>query len=165
MTPLQDVVELILEDHRTMEDLLRAMRSIEADRHAALLDFADLMIAHGEAGEITVYPPLAAYENTDTVDRIEAEHQEAVKVLLALLEVPEIGTVEWDWRLKQLAAVTSRHADEEERTLLNSACAHLTLRQRAELAVDFAATRGELLRAECGQVDTVHRMVHAAVLA
>ncbi|MEU0599922.1 hemerythrin domain-containing protein [Streptomyces sp. NPDC006393] len=161
MTPPQDVVELILGDHRTMEDLLRLMRSVEADRQAALQEFAHLMIAHGEAEESTVYPLLAQYEDTDTVEHIEAEHREAARVLLALLEVPEVGSAEWDWRLKQLAAVTARHFDEEERSLLNTACETLTHHCREELTAGYVTARGELLRAGCGAVDNVRRMVQA----
>lgn len=46
-----DLVELILKDHRTTEDLSRRMRSAEADRAGALREFAGLLIAHGQAGE------------------------------------------------------------------------------------------------------------------
>ncbi|KOG07676.1 hemerythrin domain-containing protein [Streptomyces viridochromogenes] len=165
MTPSQDVVELILDDHRTLEDLLRMMRRVEGDRQAALQEFAHLVIAHGEAEESTVYSLLAQCEDTDTVDHAQEEHQEVARVLLALLEVPEIGSAEWDWRLKQLAAVTSRHIDEEERSLLNRACERLTQRCREELTAGFATARGELLRAGCGAVDNVRRMVHAGAPA
>lgn len=119
MSPPQDIVEVILNDHRMMEDLLRLMRSIEADRQAAPNDFAHPIIAHGQAGETSVHPVLMSFEDADTVDHIEAARRETLKVLLDLLEVREIGSVEWDWRLKQLASVTARHIDEEERTLIN----------------------------------------------
>ena len=49
MAETQDVVELILQDHRRMEDLFRLMRSVEADRAAALQEFADLLVAHALA--------------------------------------------------------------------------------------------------------------------
>ncbi|WUO26758.1 hemerythrin domain-containing protein [Streptomyces sp. NBC_00287] len=161
MTPPQDVVEVILNDHRMMEDLLRLMRSIEADRQAALNDFAHLMIAHAEAEDTSVHPVLMPFQDTDTVEHIEAAHREAPKVLLALLEVREIGSAEWDWRLKQLALVTARHIDEEERTLINRACESLSQQSRAELGAAFARTRADLLGARCGSVVHVQRMVHA----
>jgi hemerythrin superfamily protein len=161
MTPPQDIVEVILNDHRMMEDLLRLMRSIEADRQAALNDFAHLMIAHGQAGETSVHPVLMSFEDADTADHIRAAHREVPKVLLALMEVREIGSVEWDWRLQQLASVTARHIDEEERTLINRACESLSHPCRAELGAAFARTRTDLLRARCGSVISMHRMVHA----
>ncbi|MCT9081344.1 hemerythrin domain-containing protein [Streptomyces fulvoviolaceus] len=163
MTPPQDVVEVILDDHRMMEDLLRLLRSTEADRQAALNAFAHLMIAHGEAEEASMHPVLVPFEDTDTVEHLEAAHREARKVLLALLEVREIGSAEWDWRLKQLASVTARHIDEEERTLVNRACESLSHECRAELGAAYASTRADLLRERCGSVVNVHRMVHAGV--
>ncbi|SEQ13581.1 hypothetical protein SAMN05216481_104135 [Streptomyces radiopugnans] len=45
-----DVVELILRDHRRMEDLFRTMRNAEADRAGALGEFAALLVAHSLAG-------------------------------------------------------------------------------------------------------------------
>ncbi|MEV7691087.1 hemerythrin domain-containing protein [Streptomyces bungoensis] len=162
MSPTQDVVELILEDHRTMEDLLRLMRSTEADRQSALHDFAHLMIAHGEAERASVHPVLVSFEDVDTVEHIENAHQEAMKVLLALLQVEEIGSAEWDWRLQQLASVTARHTDEEERTLVNKVRESLSRPCREELGVGYARTEADLLTARCGSVANVHRIVHAA---
>lgn len=165
MTQDQDVVEMILKDHRTMEDLLRLMRNTEADRQGALHDFAHLMIAHGEAERASVHPVLISFEDAGTVERIEAAHQEAVKVLFALLQVTEIGSAEWDWRLTQLASVTARHTDEEERTLVNRVRASLSRPCREELGAGFARTEADLLTARCGSVANVHRMVHAGAPA
>ncbi|MFJ7073444.1 hemerythrin domain-containing protein [Streptomyces sp. NPDC098781] len=165
MTPPQDVVEVILKDHRRMEDLLRLMRSIEADRPSALNDFAHLMIAHGEAEETSVHSVLESFESTDTVEHLEAGHREALKVLLALLEVREIGSPEWDWRLRQLASVTGRHIEQEERIVVNQACERLSHECRAELGAGFARTRADLLQQRCGSVANVHRMVHAGAPA
>ncbi|MEU6482184.1 hemerythrin domain-containing protein [Streptomyces sp. NPDC047017] len=165
MTPHQDVVELILRDHRTMEDLLRLMRSVEADRQATLNEFAHLMIAHGEAEKVSVHPVLATFEGADIVEHVETAHQEAVKVLFALLQVREIGSAEWDWRLQQMASVTARHTDEEERTLVNRVRESLSHRCRKELGAGFARTRADLLAAHCGTVAHVYSMIEAATPA
>lgn len=162
MNPAQDVVELILEDHRTMEDLLRLMRSTEADRSAALHDFAHLMIAHGEAERASVHPVLlTCFEDDDTVDHIETAHQEAVKVLFALLRVRDLASAEGEWRLRQLACATGRHTDEQERTLVNRVRRHLSRPCREELGAGYARTKADLLAARCGSVAHVHRLVHA----
>ncbi|MGW4886951.1 hemerythrin domain-containing protein [Streptomyces murinus] len=163
MTPTRDVVEMILEDHRTMEDLLRLMRSTEADRQTALHDFAHLMIAHGEAERASVHPVLVSFEDADTVEHIENAHLETVKVLYALLRVREIGSAEWDWRLQQLASATARHSDEEERTLVNKVRERLSPHCREELGAGYARTKADLLTARCGCVAQVHRMVRSAV--
>ncbi|MGH4031088.1 hemerythrin domain-containing protein [Actinomycetota bacterium Odt1-20B] len=165
MTPPQDVVELILEDHQTLEGLLRLMRSVEADRHAALHDFADLLTAHSHAEECVLHPPLRPYAHHDFFERIEAEHDESTKVLLALLDVPGIGSAEWDRRLQQMAAAVYRHSDETERTLLNLARAQLDGFHRAELAQEFTETRRRMLRAGCGSADLVRGLLYADVPA
>ncbi|OIK28437.1 hemerythrin domain-containing protein [Streptomyces malaysiense] len=167
MTPTRDVVEMILEDHRAMEELLRLMRSTEADRRSALHDFAHLMVAHGEAERASVHPVLASFEDADadTVEHIENAHLQAVKVLYALLRVREIGSAEWDWRLQQLASATARHNDEEERTLVNKVRESLSRHCREELGAGFARTEADLLTARCGSVANVHRMVRTAAPA
>ncbi|WP_233415179.1 hemerythrin domain-containing protein [Streptomyces sp. N35] len=160
----QDVVELILKDHRTMEDLLRLMRSVEADRSAALLDFADLFIAHGEATELTVHPALRFCVDApaEAAQHCAGQNLEGSKVLLALLEVAVTGSWEWDWRLEQLTRAVARHIDDEERTFLNGACEHLSRTDRRELGGAFAAARGRLFTSG-GTLDAVHCFVHDRV--
>jgi hemerythrin superfamily protein len=53
-----DVVELILEDHRRFETLLRDLRDSSSDRDAVRDAFATLHVAHAEAEEKYVYPKL-----------------------------------------------------------------------------------------------------------
>ncbi|MCZ7456530.1 hemerythrin domain-containing protein [Streptomyces sp. WMMC940] len=156
-----DVVELILEDHRTMEDLLRRMRSIEADRAKALREFSRLLIAHGEAEESEVYPALRRYRkiDNDEVDHGEEEHAEGNEALLALLEADGAGDGEWDERLEKLVRAVGHHLDEEERTLLNEARRHVPEERRAELGEAFRRERDGLLASDCGAVENVRRLV------
>lgn len=79
--PSHDVVELILRDHRRMEDLFRTMRNVEADRATALAEFANLLIAHASAEEDKVYPALLRYKNVDgdDVDHSVHEHEEETR--------------------------------------------------------------------------------------
>ncbi|HET6856287.1 MAG TPA: hemerythrin domain-containing protein [Streptomyces sp.] len=157
----QDVVELILDDHRTMEELFREMRSVEADRGSALRSFAELLIAHGEAEEIKVYPALKRYKKIDDeeVEHGEEEHAEGNKALLALLEVDEIGSDEWDEKLEELVEAVTHHTDEEERTILNSARENVATDRRAELGAAFTDERARLLDAGCGDIETVRKVV------
>ncbi len=53
-----DVVDLILDDHRRFEALLRELRNFEADRDAVRKAFSTLHVAHAEAEEKDVYPTL-----------------------------------------------------------------------------------------------------------
>src|SRR6476620_7749321 len=66
-----DVVELILDDHRLFEDLLRQLRDTTADREAARQALADVLIAHGEAEEQEVYPKLVRKDAIDTDEELQ----------------------------------------------------------------------------------------------
>ncbi|MCS0600833.1 hemerythrin domain-containing protein [Streptomyces sp. LP11] len=160
----QDVVELILQDHRRMEDLFRLMRSVEADRGAALREFSELLVAHALAEEAKVYPALKRYKDIDDeeVEHGEHEHDEGNQALLGLLEVAEVGSEEWDSRLEELVEAVAHHTDEEERTILNGARENVAMQRREELGAAFWEERGRQLKAGCGSVDNVRRIVKSS---
>jgi hemerythrin superfamily protein len=156
-----DVVELILQDHRRMEELFRTMRNAEADRAGALAEFANLLVAHGEAEEERVYPDLARREPVDEEDVEHGvhEHQEGNEALLALLEVADTSSEEWDEKLEDLVSAVTHHLDEEERTLLNDAREHVPDARREELGEAFLRARAVHLEADCGKPATVREIV------
>ncbi|MCB1239475.1 MAG: cation-binding protein, partial [Tetrasphaera sp.] len=53
-----DIVQLILDDHRLFEALLRELRLDVANREVLRACFADVVLAHGEAEEQHVYTSL-----------------------------------------------------------------------------------------------------------
>ncbi|MFF3327488.1 hemerythrin domain-containing protein [Streptomyces sp. NPDC002889] len=154
-----DVVETILKDHRTMEDLLRRMRSADEDRAHALGEFASLLIAHEVAEEAEVYPALKRYKDIDSdeVEHGEEEHTDGNEALLDLMEVDEVGDEEWDEKLEKLVKAVAHHLDEEERTILNDARANVSDERRVELGRAFERVRAEQLSAGCGDVENVRR--------
>lgn len=156
-----DVVELILRDHRRMEDLFRTMRNVEADRATALAEFANLLIAHASAEEDKVYPALRRYKNVDgdDVDHSVHEHEEGNEALLALLEVEDTASQEWEDKLEELVTAVNHHADEEERTLLNDARENVTDDRRAQLGTAFREARARYLETDCGSVENVRKLV------
>ncbi|WP_306328071.1 hemerythrin domain-containing protein [Streptomyces venezuelae] len=157
----EDVVAVILKDHRTMEDLFRRMRSVEADRAAALKEFAALLIAHGEAEEAKVYGALKRFKGVDDeeVEHGSEEHDEGNEALLKLLEVEDVGSDKWDTRLEELVEAVTHHLDEEERTILNGARESVPDERRAELGRAFLEERARLLAADCGRVENVRAIV------
>ncbi|MFD5080499.1 hemerythrin domain-containing protein [Streptomyces sp. NPDC058371] len=161
MATTQDVVELILEDHRRMEDLFRKMRSVEADRSTALKEFADLLIAHALAEEAEVYPALKRYKDIDNeeVEHGESEHEEGNKALLALLEVDEVGSEDWDEKLEDLVEAIAHHTDEEERTILNGARENVAMERREELGAAFLEERARRLKSGCGSIENIRSIV------
>ncbi|WP_078878526.1 hemerythrin domain-containing protein [Streptomyces sp. NBRC 110035] len=156
-----DVVELILRDHRRMEDLFRTMRNVEADRATALAEFADLLIAHASAEEDKVYPALRRHKNVDgdDVDHGVHEHEEGNEALLALLEVEDTASQEWEDKLEELVTAVNHHMDEEERTLLNDARENVADDRRAQLGTAFREARARYLETNCGSVENVRKLV------
>jgi hemerythrin superfamily protein len=156
-----DVIELILRDHRKMEELFRTLRSAEADRAAALREFSALLVAHSEAEEDEVYPALRRYKNVDgdDVEHGVHEHEEANEALLALLEVKDTMSEEWEEKLEALVEAVNHHVDEEERTLLNDTRENVADDRRAELGKAFREARAKHLDADCGSVDHVRELV------
>ena len=149
-----------------MEDLFRRMRSVEDDRAGALWEFADLLIAHAQAEEAEVYPALKRYKNIDDeeVEHGEHEHDEGNEALLKLLEVEEVeevGSDEWDSKLEDLVEAVTHHADEEERTILNGARENVAMSRREELGQAFLRERERQLKAGCGSVENVRKIVES----
>ncbi|MFE0578499.1 hemerythrin domain-containing protein [Streptomyces sp. NPDC058874] len=157
----QDVVAVILKDHRTMEELLRRMRSVEADRAAARAQFSALLVAHGEAEEARVYGALKRFRDIDDdeVEHGEEEHAEGNEALLRLLEVDDVGSGQWDERLEELVKAVTHHLDEEERTILNGARENVPDERRAQLGAAFLEEREKQLASDCGSIGNVRRIV------
>jgi len=159
-----DVVELILEDHRRFERLLRQLRDSSSDRDAVRAAFATLHVAHAEAEEQFVYPTL---RRKDAIDDHEAEHgqeehAEGNEKLLKLLELKGTGTQAFDDALEELAEAVNHHLTEEELTILNPARDDVSERVRADLGEKFAAERNRQIDADCGRIDNVRRLVQEA---
>lgn len=159
-----DVVEIILDDHRTFEELLRRLRDVTADRARALEALSALLVAHAEAEESKVYPRLRRKDAIDEeeVEHSEHEHDEGHEALLALLELDGPDADGFLDAVEDLSEKLSHHLDEEERDVLNPARTEVSDEDRAALGGDFVVQRRRLLASGCGSVDTVRSLVHRA---
>ena len=159
-----DVVDLILDDHRRFEDLLRQLRSIEADRPAVLQAFAALHVAHAEAEESHVYPQLKKRRAVDAeeADHGEHEHAEGNEALLAVMECASTDTQKWADAVEELSSLVNHHLVEEELTILNPARDELGPQVLADLGERFVAERNRQIDADCGRIENVRRIVREA---
>lgn len=158
-----DVVELILDDHRLFESLMREMRDSSSDRAGARDAFAAVLVAHGEAEEQQVYPRL---RRKDAIDEHEAEHGEEEhaeinQALLELLECKGTDTQKFDDAVEKVNEVLQHHLTEEELTILNPARDEVSEADRQALGSAFLTVRGEHLDAGV-TVDTVRALVRDA---
>lgn len=159
-----DVIDLILEDHRRFEALLRELRDASSDRDAARKAFAALHVAHAEAEEAKVYPTLRKKDaiSEHDAEHGEEEHAEGHEALLRVLEAETLEGDEFDDLVEDLATAVNHHLTEEELTILNPAREEVAEDVRARLGKEFAEERNGQIDADCGRVDNVRRIVEAA---
>ena len=159
-----DVIDLILDDHRRFESLLRDLRDSSADRDAVRAAFATLHVAHATAEEKHVYPQLRRKDAVSAHDAQhgEEEHAEGNEALLALLELKGTDTQAFDDAVEELARVVNHHLTEEELSILNPAREDVGERVRAELGEAFATERNRLVDDGCGSLAQVRELVAEA---
>lgn len=160
-----DVVDLIIADHRLMEDLLRELRDATADRESARTALAELLVAHGESEEEKVYPTLDRERaiSAHEVEHGEEEHAEGNEALLALLECEGTDTQQFDDAVEELATALNHHIGEEEQTILNPARTEVSEQVRQDLGRDWVTERNRMLAQGCASVEQVREVVERAV--
>jgi hemerythrin superfamily protein len=159
-----DVVELILDDHRRFEALLRDLRDSTSDRDAVRHAFATLHVAHATAEEKHVYPKLRRKDaiTEHEADHGEEEHAEGHQALLAVLELKGTDTQAFEDAVEELAKVVNHHLTEEELTILNPAREEVGDQVRADLGKAFATERNRQVDDGCGSLTNVRRIVAEA---
>jgi hypothetical protein len=159
-----DVIDLILDDHRRFEALLRELRDASSDRDAARKAFAALHVAHAEAEESKVYPTLRKKDaiSEHDAEHGEEEHAEGHEALLKVLEAETLDGEEFDDLVEDLATAVNHHLTEEELTILNPAREEVAEEVRRRLGTDFAEERNKQLEADCGRLENVRRIVDEA---
>ncbi|WP_299055388.1 hemerythrin domain-containing protein [uncultured Nocardioides sp.] len=159
-----DVVDLILDDHRRFETLLRDLRDATSDRDAVRRAFSTLHVAHARAEEEHVYPRLKKREavSEHEAEHGEEEHAEGHEALLAVLELKGTDTQAFDDAVEALATAVNHHLTEEELTILNPARDGVSDRERAELGRTFAEARNALIDDDCGSLTKLREIVAEA---
>jgi hypothetical protein len=159
-----DVLDLILEDHRRFEELLRELRNSSSDRDAARRAVAALHVAHAEAEEQHVYPTLRRKHaiGEHEAEHGEEEHAEGHQALLAVLEAEQLEGEVFDDLVEELAGTINHHLTEEELTILNPARDEVPDDVLRELGVAFARERNAQLDSDCGRVENVREIVARA---
>lgn len=159
-----DIIDIILEDHRRFEVLLRQLRDASSDRDGVRQAFAALHVAHALAEEEHVYPVLRQKDaiTEHEAEHGEQEHAEGNEALLAVLELKGTDTQAFDDAVEELTKAVSHHLTEEELTILNPARGEVSERVRAQLGATFCAARNQLIDDGCGGLSNVRRIVREA---
>ena len=117
----QDAIELLTEDHRTVDELFEDYEAIkeegaDADKEALVARICTALEAHATIEEEIFYP--AAREaldddEGDMLDEAEVEH-EHVKILVDELKSMTAGETLYDAKVKVLSEYVKHHVEEEE---------------------------------------------------
>ena len=159
-----DVIDLILDDHRLFEELLRQLRDETNDREGLRAILSRVLVAHAEAEEKVVYPQFRRKRaiDSDEAEHGKHEHDEGHEALLDVLEIKDTGGEDFGEAVKALSEAVHHHLDEEEREILNPARHDLSDQVRGELGAAFARQRIAQMDDDCGNIGNVRTLVERA---
>ncbi|GIF09223.1 hemerythrin domain-containing protein [Actinoplanes siamensis] len=143
---MPDIVEIIKEQHRQVEELLVQAEEDDADKAALLREVAQMLLPHSEAEEDFVYPTIRdkAAENGEEVRDGVEEHHQIEEMLTDLLD----GSPDdpgYDGTLAAITGELRHHVQQEERDLLPILADRLSDDEREEMGRRFVEqTTGSL---------------------
>ena len=137
-----DVVDLILKDHRELEKLFDTLLN-EPDQRVTLVPvMTTLLTAHSRAEESEVYPAAREAGAGEDVEHSQKEHLEADQLAVKVAET-DPDSDDFAAVLKELIDAVKHHVGEEEETLLPEIRKRIDEARRVELGEAFLATREE----------------------
>ncbi|MEI2784656.1 MAG: hemerythrin domain-containing protein [Candidatus Nanopelagicales bacterium] len=146
----QDVIDLLMSEHREVESLLDQIAQPEQQPNAR--DIADQVIAmlikHSVAEEMYVYPAMEQYleDGKQDVEHDKAEHQE-LEELLKQLEGLDVSDPQFPRCVSRIQEVPADHVSDEESEQFPKMRAAIPaetlveLRGKVEMAEKIAPTR------------------------
>ncbi|MBX2989377.1 MAG: hemerythrin domain-containing protein [Bdellovibrionaceae bacterium] len=119
-TAAEDIVQLILEDHKPLKKLIKIMKDTDKDleeRKAAFEQFAPLLVTHAKPEEQSLYVYMKKDEDTrEEALEGDVEHGLADQMLEEAKRTDDEDL--WTARVKVLAELVEHHIEEEEEELL-----------------------------------------------
>ena len=147
----QDVVDLVMSDHREVERLFDELKTQPAKRAGLVPVLTTLLTAHSRAEEAEVYP--AARDEAGIAEDVahsQAEHVQAEQLLAELAGV-DPGSSQFEAVLGQVFEAVTHHVGEEEATVLPGMREGLSTQRLTELGEAFLASRAEHLGEQPGE--------------
>lgn len=142
-----DIVDIIMEDHKQLKELIETLKDSEAEleeRRDAFEEFAPLLVTHAKPEEESLYEFMKQDEDLRSEGfEGEVEHILADQLLEEIQreEDPDI----WSAKVKVLAELVEHHIEEEESELLPDFRENSEPEERAMLAEQFIDLKTELL--------------------
>ncbi len=142
---MQDVAQIIANDHRKVEELFAALENGQGDPRRIVEQLINELSAHAEAEEQVVYPAVRDMVpgGGRMADEAIAEHK-AMKKELAKLERGEPGDLEFENTLTALIDAVREHVPEEENALLPALRSVIGQDKMEELGKIFEDVKGTI---------------------
>jgi len=146
-----DVVDLIMADHRQVEELFDRMQREPDQRPMLVPVVSTLLIAHSRAEEAEVYP-VARDEagESDDVAHSQEEHAQAEEILERLKRLDH-QSPEFDSTLEELIEAITHHVQEEESSVLPGMRKSLSTQRLTELGEAFIRSRADHMGDQPGE--------------
>jgi hemerythrin superfamily protein len=145
---LPDVVTLIENDHRELEEVFTSLEAAEGDTKPLLEQVSELLLPHSKAEEQVVYPAIkqiAPDEGSDVDDGLEEHHHVEEMLKRALAEDSDAPGA--DGLVAAIIGEVRHHVEEEEQLILPKFADAATAEQLEELGVKFTAAKEKALLA------------------
>jgi hemerythrin superfamily protein len=141
-----DIFELIKADHRKVEELFSQIEktnsSKQLDQYFKQL-YKELNI-HAQVEELTFYPSMRNYEDTEElVDEAEEEHTE-VKVMLEQMKSMDSTSAEFKQKIIQLKDAVGHHVQEEENEIFPKVRQSMSDEELKQLVTEFQEVKKTL---------------------
>jgi hemerythrin superfamily protein len=139
-----DVVDLIMNDHRELERIFDELMTQPDKRSGLVPVMITLLTAHSRAEESEVYPAAKDAGGSDDVEHSQKEHLEADQ-LAADVAAADPDSPDFAEKLQKLIDAVKHHVGEEESTVLPGMRENLPADRLDELGQAFLRSRAEHL--------------------
>jgi hemerythrin superfamily protein len=149
-----DVVTLIIRDHRALEKLFEQVNSGNGDRRELLDEILTMLTAHSRAEEERVYPRIAAAApaEKEEVEHGTDEHHKADELLReAILHATE---PDFQARFTEFVEAVQHHVEEEESDILPTLEDAVDAEELERLGREFAERRQQELDEIAGRPES-----------
>lgn len=134
-----DIIDLILEDHRPLKELIKTMKDEETeagDKMVAFEEFASLLMMHAKPEEQSLYIFMKEEEELRQ-EGMEGDVEHALADQLIMEIKSEVDPTMWMAKVKVLAELVEHHIEEEEETMLPDFKRESSSEERRELGEKY----------------------------
>ncbi len=144
--PAGDIIELILDDHRPLKELIKKLKDSDldpGDKNVAFEEFASLLMVHSKPEEQSLYIFMKAADELKQ-EGMEGDIEHALADQLILEIKSETDPTMWSAKVKVLADLVEHHIEEEEEQMLPDFKRESSSEERRELGEKFVELKSTI---------------------